>query len=405
MTAAAPIAVAGAQLALALLWTAYAALLPGLIDAAGLPPTALPLVVLADQLVFMVADPVLAAAAGPVRRAWLGLGPVLVATTALAAVLLVLLPFVGVHGAVLVPLVLLWSALSSTLRAPPMVLLRAHLPPDAFTGAAALSMVGFGLAGAVSPYLAGLLRGVAPTLPFLLAGGATVLAAGVLWVVELGGPKAPSKSAHVASTSSEWVRWVAFLVGAVLLGTGFQLHTTLSMGALWSSVGLADHLAMVVPVFWIAFSVGIGPAGWAVSRPGRWSRSAGLLASAALFVGSLLASTVLAALSLGPRPTGAVLLGVLELLAGLGWAGLFASGLGLAVHLAPGRRADLSIGAWFGALSLAAAVRLMWAMLRPVDWTLGTGRPLTEGLAVLLAGTGAACWAILVVSKARSTEA
>ena len=37
-----PIAVAMAQLALALLWTAYAVMLPGLVESAGLPKGALP---------------------------------------------------------------------------------------------------------------------------------------------------------------------------------------------------------------------------------------------------------------------------------------------------------------------------------------------------------------------------
>lgn len=50
------LAVAGAQLMLALSWTVYVVFLPALAAQAGLPPAAVPLLLMADQAVFLVAD-------------------------------------------------------------------------------------------------------------------------------------------------------------------------------------------------------------------------------------------------------------------------------------------------------------------------------------------------------------
>ena len=67
-------------------------------------------------------------------------------------------------------LIVIWVVTSSALRAPPLTLLGKYRATPAIPFLSALAMLGYGLAGAVSPYLGVLLRNQDPRLPFVISG-------------------------------------------------------------------------------------------------------------------------------------------------------------------------------------------------------------------------------------------
>jgi len=67
-------------------------------------------------------------------------------------------------------LFVIWVITSSALRAPPLTLLAKHRAKPAIPFLSALAMLGYGLAGAVSPYLGVVLRNEDPRLPFVISG-------------------------------------------------------------------------------------------------------------------------------------------------------------------------------------------------------------------------------------------
>ena len=99
------------------------------------------------------------------------LGVFAAALTALSCAAFAALPFVAGAGAKfpLIALIVIWAITSSALRAPPLILLGKYCATPRLPFLAALVMLGFGLAGAVSPYLGAVLRDVDPRLPFVIS--------------------------------------------------------------------------------------------------------------------------------------------------------------------------------------------------------------------------------------------
>ena len=112
------------QLLFTLCWTVYAIYLPKLAAAAGIPAAAVILILMLDQLVFVVCDFATGIAADKVTRVLGRLGKWVAAVTALSCAAFLALPFVAGAGApVFLALTLLWAVTSSALRAPPLMLL------------------------------------------------------------------------------------------------------------------------------------------------------------------------------------------------------------------------------------------------------------------------------------------
>ena len=84
------------------------------------------------------------------------------ALTAISCAAFVALPFVAGAGASAQPwfiaLIVIWAITSSALRAPPLTLLGKYRAKPQVPFLSALAMLGYGLAGAVSPYLGVVLR-------------------------------------------------------------------------------------------------------------------------------------------------------------------------------------------------------------------------------------------------------
>src|SRR6185436_12713990 len=68
-----------------------------------------------------------------------------------------------------IAITVLWSATSSALRAPPLVLLGKHAAAPQRPWLVGLYLFGVGVAGAASPYLGSALKGIDPVVPFALS--------------------------------------------------------------------------------------------------------------------------------------------------------------------------------------------------------------------------------------------
>ena len=94
-------------------------------------------------------------------------GPWVAAVTALSCAAFLALPFVAGAGApVFLALTVLWAVTSSALRAPPLMLLGKYAAKPSIPYLSSLAMLGYGIAGALGPYLTIALRDLDPRVPF-----------------------------------------------------------------------------------------------------------------------------------------------------------------------------------------------------------------------------------------------
>ena len=159
------------QLAFALTWIIYVIYLPALAAQAGIPKEYIPWILLMDQVIFIACD----WAAGIYADRLLGIvgriGPRIAMVTLVSTAAFLALPWIAPMGSVslFIALTVLWSATSSALRAPPLVLLGKHAAAPQRPWLVGLYLFGVGVAGAASPYLGSALRGVDPVVPFALS--------------------------------------------------------------------------------------------------------------------------------------------------------------------------------------------------------------------------------------------
>ena len=152
-------------------WIVYVLYLPQLAAQAGIDKTMVPWILMADQLVFVFADYASGVAADKVSRAVGGIGGWVLAATLVSCAAFLALPFAapGASPVVFLVLTLIWAVTSSALRAPPLSLLGKHVAKPKQPLLLSLSLLGLGVANAISPYLGLQLRGVDPRIPFVLS--------------------------------------------------------------------------------------------------------------------------------------------------------------------------------------------------------------------------------------------
>jgi len=162
------------QLVFTLGWTTYVIYLPKLAAQVGIAPTAVILILMLDQAIFTISDTAMGIAADRIAPLVGRLGVFVGVVTAISCAAFVALPFVAGTGEGaqiwFIVLILIWVVTSSALRAPPLTLLGRHRARPAIPFLASLAMLGYGLAGAVSPYLGVVLRNEDPRMPFLISG-------------------------------------------------------------------------------------------------------------------------------------------------------------------------------------------------------------------------------------------
>src|SRR5437762_7814656 len=178
------------QLVFTLGWTTYVIYLPKLATRVGIAPSAVILILMLDQAIFTITDTAMGIAADRVAKFVGRLSLLVGALTASSCAAFVALPFVAGTGpgaqAWFIVLILIWAVTSSALRAPPLTLLGRHRAKPAIPFLSALAMLGYGLAGAVSPYLGVVLRNEDPRLPFVISGVVVLLTALARSKVECG---------------------------------------------------------------------------------------------------------------------------------------------------------------------------------------------------------------------------
>src|SRR5260370_36529352 len=143
------------QLVFTLGWTTYVIYLPKLAAEVGIAPGVVILILMLDQAIFTITDTAMGTAADRIASLVGRLGVFVGALTALSCAAFAALPFVAGAGAKLplIALIVIWAITSSALRAPPLILLGKYCATPRLPFLAALVMLGYGLAGAVSPYL------------------------------------------------------------------------------------------------------------------------------------------------------------------------------------------------------------------------------------------------------------
>lgn len=336
------------QLIFTLCWVIYAIYLPKLAAAAGIPASAIILLLMLDQAIFTVCDFLTGIAADKMTRVLGRLGTWVAAATALSCVAFVALPFVASAGApAFIALTVLWAVTSSALRAPPLMLLGKYAATPSIPYLSSLAMLGYGIAGALAPYLAISLRDLDPRWPFALSSLALVLTTfGMIAAERMLAKDATPAAAPKRAFGSLNAPAAVFALATIVLALGYQLHFTLDSAPLFRRFAQPADLEWLMPVFWIGFNISMFPASVVTKRLGGYAvmGAAGLLGALAIVVAH-------AAQGLG-------LLVVAQFAAGAAWGAILMSAFTVAFAIgANGGEGRLS-GLLFSALALATFARM-----------------------------------------------
>lgn len=349
---------AAIQLFFTLTWTVYVIFLPQLAAQVGIAKEAVLLILLMDQLIFLVADTAMGVAADRSVRVFGRLGRWVVIVTLLSCAAFLLLPLVAAQGPgvqwLFLACTVVWSVTSSALRAPPLVLLGKYAKVSSIPWLASLSFFGLGVAGALAPYLTVTLRGVDPRWPFALSSIALALATfGIVWAersLKQGAASVSGSTPAVDAVASDALLKkppvLPFLAAMALLGVGFQVHFSLNTAPLYLRFAQPAQLEYLMPVFWVGFSLLMLAASRLVARfGGVW-----VMAIAAC-VGAW--ATWLTTVA-GSLP----LLVAAQFVVGGAWGILMMSAFTSALVIGRTGREGLVTGSMFSLLALAAFARI-----------------------------------------------
>lgn len=372
------------QFFFALTWIVYVIYLPSLAADAGIDRRHVPAILMMDQVVFIACDWAAGVYADRLARLFGRIGERLAAVTLVSCGAFVALPWVApaAGAGAFLALTVVWSATSSALRAPPLVLASRHAPASRQPWLAALFLLGMGVASALAPYLGLNLKFLKPQLPFAVASIGLAIFAIVLARAERRF-EAPATAEANAGSRASFGALALFSLALLLFGIGFQVHFSINSAPAYQRLAPASELPYLMPVFWIGFNLAILPASL---LPGRFGgmfvlAMGGTLGVAALFacsraasVEALVAANLVAgaawsvalmaaftaALEAGRPGREGLVTGVLfSVLAGAALARIFAAWMGFAAN--PGLAGvlrDLPFGAW-AAASLLIAILAM----------------------------------------------
>jgi hypothetical protein len=208
-------------------------------------------------------------------------------------------------------------------------------------------MLGYGLAGAVSPYLGVVLRNVDPRLPFVISSVVLVIVALALSRVERGLAEersAPIKQVEFAKPIGKVP--VIFIAAMVLLALGYQLHFSINSGPFYLRFAKPADLQWLMPVFWIGFNIALFPASVVTKRRG------GLIV---MGVAGLLGALAIVA---AERAGGLNTLIVTQFIAGAAWGCMLMSAISAAMAIGDSGAEGKVLGLVFSALALATFARM-----------------------------------------------
>ena len=379
------------QLIFTLGWTTYVIYLPKLAAQVGIAPGTVILLLMLDQAVFTISDTAMGIAADKIAPFIGRLGVFVGVLSAISCAAFVALPFVAGTGPGaqfgFIAIALVWVVTSSALRAPPLTLLGKHRARSQVPLLAALAMLGYGLAGAVTPYLGVVLRNEDPRLPFLISGVVLLLTTLALSKVERdAAQQAPASSATVIPPKPLSQVPMIFIASMVVLSLGYQLHFSLNSSSFFLRFTTADQLQWLMPVFWIGFNIAMFPASVVVKHHG------GLIVMGA--AGLFGALAVIAAELAG----GLDMLIAAQFVAGAAWGCMLMSALSAALAIGETGAEGKVIGLVFSALALATFARMA---------AVAGGLQKLPEYAPLLQWAPVACWAVagaglLVIAASRA---
>jgi predicted MFS family arabinose efflux permease len=262
---------------------------------------------------------------------------------------------------------------SSALRAPPLMLLGKYAARPAIPYLGSLAMLGLGIASAVSPYLAITLAKQDPRLPFVIASVTLLLVSLALAKVERSlakqAPAAPEPPQTVDRAVPAPV--LVFGLAVVIFALGFQLHVFFNSAPLFKK--FTGNIGMLLPVFWIGFSVGMFPASRITKRWGGLPvmGAAGLLGAVAIVLmefSTALGLTVAA-----------------QIVAGAAWGAILMSAFAAAAALGATGHEGKTTGLMYSGLALATFARMA---------TSASGALADPAFAPLVHWLPIACWGI-----------
>ncbi|MCA1359474.1 MFS transporter [Bradyrhizobium sp. IC3069] len=380
---------AGLQLVFTLGWTTYVVYLPKLAAEVGIAPSAVILILMLDQAIFTIADTAMGIAADKLAPYVGRLGLFVGVVAAISCGAFVALPFVAGAGAAaqgwFIALIVIWSITSSALRAPPLTLLGKYRAKPQVPFLAALAMLGYGVAGALSPYLGVVLREHDARLPFVISSVVLLLTALGLSRIEHDVardtvPPTPDEAAEPLGLVP-----IAFIVAMVALALGYQLHFAMNSAPFYLRFAAPGDLQWLMPVFWIGFNIAMFPASLVVKHRGGLvvMGAAGLFGAVAIaaaeFAGNL--NMLIAA----------------QFLAGAAWGCMLMSAVSAALAIGSTGAEGKVTGLVFSALALGTFARMA---------AVAGGLQKMPEYAPLLHWAPVACWSVagtglLVIAAAR----
>ena len=379
------------QLVFTLGWTTYVIYLPKLAAQVGIAPAAVILILMLDQAIFTVTDTAMGIAADRIASFVGRIGMFVGVLTAISCAAFVALPFVAGTGpgaqVWFIALILIWVATSSALRAPPLTLLGKHRARPQIPFLAALAMLGYGLAGAVSPYLGTVLRNEDPRLPFVISGVVLLLTTLALSRVERDiAQQAPVTSEPPVPAKALGSIPILFIASMLILSLGSQLHASINSAPFFLRFATPDQLQWLLPVFWIGFNIAMFPASAVVKHRGGL-----FVMGAAGLLGAFAAAGAELAVNLN-------MLIAAQFVAGAAWGCMLMAAVSAALAIGETGAEGKVVGLVFSALALATFARMA---------AVAGGLQKLPEYAPLLQWAPVACWSVagaglLVIAASRA---
>ncbi len=367
------------QLFFTLGWTVYVVYLPQLAAKVGLPPSTVVIILLVDQAIFTITDTLMGIAADRMTPIVGRLSRVVIWLTVVSCAAFIALPFVADLGpnakVALIALTLTWVVTSSALRAPPLALLGKFAAKPSIPMLSCLTMLGYGIAGAVSPYLGVVLRNHDPRIPFVVSTVVLLLTALMMsWIerqLREGKLSAPERTPFAIPKS--WGKLaLIFIVAVLILALGYQLHFSVNSAQLFLRFAKQPDLQWLMPVYWIGFNIAMFPASFVTRRLGGLLviGCAGLLGAGAVFGME--------------NATGLNTMIAMQFLAGAAWGCILMSAVAAAIAVSGGAEGKV-LGLMFSALALATFARIA---------AVAGGLTKNPAYEALLQWTPILCWAL-----------
>lgn len=337
-------------------WIVYVVYLGELLEKVGIGKEYLVWFILLDQLIFALSDTAMGYAADKVEAAIGKLGGWIIGINLISCLAFLSLPYMADSslsnaGWLFTILIVIWIATSSVLRAPPIVLLMKYSARSEVPSLAALSLLGLALGGAVSPYLGLHLKSIDPEIPFVLT-SLTLFAVtlGLVWVQKIAAKQKQQAPVTERKASTPRFQIFVLLAASLLIGFGFQVHYFLNTKTQYLQFADQSWLVYLIPVFWIGFKLFAFPGAWAAKKYGAVNS---MLFAAIFGTAGLLTSSYASSLEV-------LIFG--QLLAGAAWGVVFMAGISAALGMGSVGKEGLILGAWFGALSVAAVTRMVFVI-------------------------------------------